>query len=58
MRTEYRVIDNRTFKIVYNDESHMAEVYENNEFCFEMNNEYDTDTENQYIKCWCDLENY
>lgn len=59
MSKDIRTINGKSFYVVYNKETHKAEVYdERNEFCFEMNDEYDTDTENKYIKCWLDLENF
>ena len=52
MNKDIRTINGKSFYVIYNSETHKAEVYdERNEFCFEMNDEYDTDTENKYIKC-------
>lgn len=58
MREEYRTICDETFKIIYKEVLGIlkAEVYKDDKFCFEMNGEYDTDTENEYIKCWYQLE--
>lgn len=57
MSKDLRNINGRVFEIRYDKDTNKAEVYENNELCFEMNGEFDTDTENEYIKCWCNLEN-
>lgn len=59
MGIDKRHINGRVFEIVYKE--NIAEIYElkndNRYFCFDIVNELDTDTENKYIECWCELEN-
>ena len=58
MNKDRRNINGRVFEIVYKE--NIAEIYEIKQdertFCFDIVNELDTDTENQYIKCWCEIE--
>lgn len=58
-RKDVRVIDGKEFEIVHETYlgKFVARVFLNGEFCFEMDGELDTDSENEYIKCWLNLEN-
>lgn len=55
---EHREINGIDFTIVYGETlgSPVAKVFKEGEFCFDMYGEYDTDTENEYIRCWIELE--
>lgn len=59
MGNDKRHINGRVFEIVYKE--NIAEIYElkndARHFCFDIVKELDTDTENKYIECWCELEN-
>ena len=55
---EKRIIDGNEFEIVYGMHlgNFIAKVYKDGIFCFDIDGEYDTDVENDYIRCWNELE--
>ena len=56
---DIRYIDGKEFEVEHGMYlgKFIARVYLNGEVCFDMDGELDTDTENEYIKCWLNLEN-
>ena len=55
---DIRHINDKDFEIVYGTYlgNYVARVYLNGEVCFDMDGELDTDSENEYIRCWLELE--